>query len=189
MLALKGTSEGFYPRPLSPASDRVPGEVAARQRVIVSSAEGEAWAYAKATLVRQAAEAWVGLVTTVDRTDEERQAYVQRRSVNAWTLNVWSVVDARLDEAPSPDVLALYLALGWTQATTTWQWPATERWIALLGGEPPAHWLPRSQWHLCWLLHDPDDAGHRQALDDALREGLADDERPQIAEHLRSLFP
>ncbi|MCP4657867.1 MAG: hypothetical protein GY856_20865 [bacterium] len=86
-------------------------------------------------------------------------------------------------------VAVRYLALVWTQATTTWQWPATERWIALVGGKPPAPWLPRSQWHLCWLLHDPDDADHRRALDEALGEGLGDAERPQIAAHLRELFP
>ncbi|MCP4661862.1 MAG: hypothetical protein GY856_41190, partial [bacterium] len=69
------------------------------------------------------------------------------------------------------------------------QCPSTERWIALLGGKPPAHWLPRSQWHLCWLLHDPNDAGHRRALDETLGEGLADAELPRIAAHLRELFP
>ena len=82
---------------------------------------------------------------------------------------------------------ALYLTLGFSQAVTTWQWPATERWIALLG-EEPEHWLPRSQWHLCYLLHDPDDDAHRRALDAAVDEGLKDAEQPWVAEELRKLI-
>jgi len=40
---------------------------------------------------------------------------------------------------------------------------------------PPEHWLPRAQWHLCWLLHDPTDANnHQRPFNDALREGLTD---------------
>ncbi len=189
LLSQKNGSGRTNVRPLPPDSDHLAGVTATRQRAIGSGLDDDVSAYAKSISVRQMAEMWLALVTSIGRMKEERLAYVQRRSENAWLLNTWPAVDARLDETPSPDVLALYFALGWTQATTTWQWPATERWIALLGGAPPSHWLPRSQWHLCWLLHDPDDAGHRQALDDALREGLADDERPQIAAHLRSLFP
>ncbi|MCP4655217.1 MAG: NACHT domain-containing protein [bacterium] len=145
--------------------------------------------FTPARMSRQIAETWVGLATTVDRADEERAAYVHRRLVNVWLLNVWPEIDELLDQEPASDLLALYLALGWTQATTTWQWPATERWIAEVGGEAPEHWLPRSQWHLCWLLHDLEDEDHRYGLDEALRSGLEDEERPEIAVMLRELFP
>ena len=100
---------------------------------------------------------------------------------------MWPAVDRLLPEDPDPARLALYLTLGFSQAATTWQWPATERWIALLG-EEPEHWLPRSQWHLCYLLHDPDDDAHRRALDAAVDEGLKDAEQPWVAEELRKLI-
>lgn len=135
------------------------------------------------------AEAWVALMTTAASSSTERRVYLQRRVQNAWLLHVWPVLDDRLGDNPSPNRLALYLALGWTQATSTWQWPATDRWIALLKADPPTHWMPRAQWHLCWLLHDPDDPHHRQALDTALEEGLADPDRPGLAEALREIFP
>ncbi|HEX4953489.1 MAG TPA: metallophosphoesterase [Thermoanaerobaculia bacterium] len=137
---------------------------------------------------RLAAEAWLAQVTTVERPKRERTAYFHRRVQNAWLLQVWQAVDGSFKNPDDPDLLALYLALGWTQATTTWQWPATERWIQLLSGPPPANWLPRSQWHLCWLLHDNTNAQHRKALDDALAEGLASDQ-PYVAEALREIFP
>ena len=97
-------------------------------------------------------------------------------------------IDDRLPEAHTPDQLALYLGLGLTQATTTWQWPATKRWIALLGGEPPEHWLPRSQSHLCWRLYDPEDETHRRGLAENLDEGLRDEERPGVAVELLKLL-
>ncbi|MCP4657865.1 MAG: hypothetical protein GY856_20855 [bacterium] len=140
-------------------------------------------------LGRLSAEGWIALMTTAEGDEDQRKVYFQRRVLNAWLLQVWCGVGERLAEDPSANRLALYLSLGWTQATTTRQWPATDRWIALLAAEPPDHWLPRSQWHLCWLLHNPDDAGHRQALAEALREGLGDEERPGVAEALRTLFP
>jgi hypothetical protein len=52
---------------------------------------------------------------------------------------------------------------------------------------PPTHWLARSQWHLCWLVHDPEDARHREALLASLDEGESDEERPGIAAALREL--
>ncbi|MCP4664563.1 MAG: hypothetical protein GY856_54960 [bacterium] len=128
-------------------------------------------------------------MTTVDRTKEERLAYLHRRVQNAWLLQVWSAVDARFADTSSPDRQALYLTLGFTQATTTWQWPHSERWRKLLKGPPPAHWLPRSQWHLCWLLYEPEDEDHNRKFDEALAEGMGDVERPGVASALRELVP
>jgi hypothetical protein len=93
---------------------------------------------------------------------------------NLALLYLWPAVDARIPTEPSPEHLALYLQLGWTQSTTTHEWPATERWIALMKAGPPEHWLPRAQWHLCWLLHDPTDVNHQRPFNAALREGLTD---------------
>ncbi len=140
-------------------------------------------------LTRLVGDGWIALAASAEAPVDERRAYFHRRVLNAWLLQVWPGVDRHLEEQPDPDRLALYLALGWTQATTTRQWPATERWIALLAGTPPDDWLPRSQWHLCWLLHDPEDAGHRRALDEALCEGLGDEGRPGLAAELQKLFP
>ncbi len=148
--------------------------------------ENKTWA--TATAYRLAAEAWIALVTTIDQPRNERAGYAQHRAQNAWLLHVWPVVDERLGEEPNADALALYLGLGWTQVTTTWQWPSTERWIALLNAEPPEHWLPRSQWHLCWLLHDRENEDHREALDEALEEGLADEDRPGVAASLQAVL-
>ncbi|MCP4657661.1 MAG: hypothetical protein GY856_19820, partial [bacterium] len=144
---------------------------------------------------RFAAEAWIGLAATAGADRETRLAMVHYRVENARLLAVWPEwIDSSfpgLSRPPSdkPDRLALYLALGRSQATTTHAWPATPAWRRLLGGDPPVHWLPRSQWHLCWLLCDPDDADHLSGLDDALREGLEDVERPDVARELRRLFP
>lgn len=138
---------------------------------------------------RLAGEALIAMMTTVETSERMRLAYIHYRVQNAWLLQVWAGVDHAFPEAPHPNQSALYLTLGFIQATTTWQWPATERWIALLGGDPPDDWLPRSQWHLCWLLHDPEDAVHRRGLDEALDEWLGDAERPGVAEELRKLIP
>jgi predicted MPP superfamily phosphohydrolase len=135
-----------------------------------------------------AAEAWIGLVTMSKHSANERRVYIHRRVENAWLLQLWPAVDRRFTDPMSPDRSALYLTLGFMQATTTWQWPGTERWRQLLGGEPPEHWLPRSQWHLCWLLHDDADAVHRRGLDEALREGMRDAARPGVAVALRELI-
>lgn len=138
---------------------------------------------------RLAAEGWIALATTARRPDDERRAYFHRRVQNAWLLQVWPAVDRRFAESSSPDLEAVYYTLGFTQAVTTWQWPTTERWRTLLGGDPPSHWLPRSQWHLCWLLYDDDDEAHRRGLDEALDEGLKDEQRPGAAAALRKLLP
>lgn len=106
-----------------------------------------------------------------------------------WLLVHWSAIDTDLPADPTPGQLALYLALGWTQCTTTSRWPDSPRWRDLLGGQPPAHWLPRAHWHLCWLTFDPAAAAHRHALDLALDAGLADPELREVAVHLRSFIP
>jgi hypothetical protein len=82
--------------------------------------------------------------------------------------------------------LALYLALGWSQCTSTWRWPDSSRWRELLGGPPPLHWLPRVQWHLCWLTADPESVAHLTGLDEALEAGHADPELREVAVALRS---
>lgn len=162
---------------------------AARRLADISRQRPDLGRAAPTTIARLTAETWIALATTVGRPDKQRVAYANRRVRNAWIHHRWPDIDEHLPQDPSPDRLALYLALGWTQATTTWQWPATERWIAEVGGEAPEHWLSRSQWHLCCLLHDPEDEDHRRGLDEALRAGLGDEERPGIAALLRELFP
>ncbi|MCP4655797.1 MAG: hypothetical protein GY856_10300, partial [bacterium] len=144
---------------------------------------------------RYAAEAWIGLAATAEADRETRLAMVHWRVQNAWLLAAWpewidsTGLDHSRPPSDKPDRLALYLALGRSQATTTHAWPATPAWRRLLDADPPVHWLPRSQWHLCWLLCDPADADHLSGLDDALREGLEDVERPDVARELRRLFP
>ncbi|MEM6455481.1 MAG: metallophosphoesterase, partial [Acidobacteriota bacterium] len=126
---------------------------------------------------RIAGEAWYGLVTTHGLDELQRRVIIHHRVQNAWVLHVWPEIDEQTPKNLSPDVLALYLTLGWTQASTTWTWPATPRWIKTIEAGPPEHWLPRSQWHCCHLLHKKDDPEHRAALEAALREGLDDPER------------
>lgn len=174
---------------LEPSSGFVPPDLEARNLAMKSEHAGEQMAWLARMYARFAAESRTGSMFVSEATPSERQAYVHRRVQNAWLLHIWPMVDQNLGEDHAPDRLALYLALGWTQATTTWQWPATDRWIALLKADPPTHWMPRTQWHLCWLLHDPDDPHHRQALDTALEEGLADPDRPGLAEAMCELFP
>jgi len=82
--------------------------------------------------------------------------------------------------------LALYLALGWTQACSTWTFPGTGRWVEIIEAGPPEPWLPRSQWHLCWLVYK-EDAVHRAGLRAALDEGEGDEERPGVAAAIREL--
>ncbi len=165
------------------------------------STDGDAWMRARhpgeeSALIRDisigsarlVAEAWIATVTTLDASRADQLAYVHRRVQNAWLLQSWSLIDELWQDRADQDLTALYLALGFSQATTTWQWPATECWVNLTATDPPRHWLPRSQWHLCWLLHDPGDAGHRQAFVAALDEGRSDTERPGVAATLRELF-
>jgi len=167
-----------------PTASRPPDDLDAWSKTLDS---GSFVRQVEPALARLAVEAWIGLVTTVERSRNERLTYIRRRIQNAWLLHSWLAVDERFGKALSPEREALYLTLGLTQAVTTWQWPWTERWRGLLGGSPPAHWLPRSQWHLSWLLHDPDNDLYRRGLDKALEEGLGDAERLQVAEALQSL--
>lgn len=125
-------------------------------------------------IARRVGEAWIALATTARRSREEAESYFSYRLQNLSLLYFWPEIDKMLPAEPSPEKLALYLELGWTQATTTHDWPGTPRWIALLEGEPPAHWLPRTHWHLCWLLFQPDATSHQEGFNAALREGLAE---------------
>lgn len=94
----------------------------------------------------------------------------------------------RLEDPLPDDELALYLALGWTQCATTGSWPATDRWKALMDAGPPADWLARVHWHLCYLLHDRLDSVHRAGLCQALAAGAADGSRPGGAAAIRILL-
>jgi len=147
-------------------------------------------AAARATTSRRAAEAWIALATTARSSREVAVAYMTHRLQSVSLLYLWPAVDEALAPDPDPERLALYLQLGWTQSTTTHEWPATERWIALMKAGPPAHWLPRAQWHLCWLLAEPENETHQQAFNEALREGLADSDlgRHALAEELEAVI-
>ena len=116
----------------------------------------------------------LALATTAQRLRDEAASYFSYRLQNLSLLYLWPAIDEKLPAEQSPEKLALYLELGWTQSTTTHDWPGTPRWIALLEGEPPAHWLPRAHWHLCWLLYQPDAASHQEGFNAALRKGLAE---------------
>ncbi len=145
----------------------------------------EARRSASILLSRVAGEAWVALAATARESEEDRLRYLQARVLNARLHEIWPRFDRSLSEVNlSGPNLALYLALGWTQATTTYEWPGTERWKQRLGGSPPAHWLPRTQWHLCWLLYEPESTEHRAAFDAAIEEGRGDAELPGVAEAL-----
>jgi hypothetical protein len=67
---------------------------------------------------------------------------------------------------------------------------ARDRTLDLHHESRPAHWLPRAQWHLCWLLQDNQDAEHQRAFNEALREGLADTDigRHAVAETLEQVI-
>ena len=115
-----------------------------------------------------AAAATIGL----PEPDRARLALRREQSRELWAADwVARDLDGSL-RSGDPDSLALYLALGWTQAVFTWQWPPSERWSRLLSGGAPAHFWPRLHWHLCWLVHTPTDprrqAAVRQAIDDGL---------------------
>lgn len=133
---------------------------------------------------RLAGESWIALVSSVDAPEEDRVRYLQARTRNVEIWECFGEMDHRLPRKPSPGRLALYIALGWTQSTTTYRWPGISRWNELLGGPPPAHWLPRTQWDLCWMLHDPEDAKQRAAFDAAIEEGRHDPDFPGVADAL-----
>jgi hypothetical protein len=119
--------------------------------------------------------------------DPRLQAHASvRRQQHIWLLQNWAMIELMLLEEETPIDLALYLALGWMQCTSTAVWPATPRWRVLLAGTPPAHWWPRVQWLLVWLLHAPDNRERRTALDAALSEGAADATLGRLARDLRA---
>ena len=94
-----------------------------------------------------------------------------------WTQNFITVAPARL------------LALGWSQATVTYEWPDSEIWRGIFASPPPEQWLPRLYFELCYLTHDPNLREHYDAFFDALNRGLADPELSIVAEKLKELFP
>jgi predicted MPP superfamily phosphohydrolase len=125
-------------------------------------------------------EARASLLVTAEQSSEYRSAYLHYRTQNLWLLHLWPALDEKVT-LQTPAQLAHYLALGWTQATTTWEWPDTPRWIALLSGAPPEHWWPRVHWHACWLLYEPNSKERLAALRAALQEGKQDPALPNIA--------
>jgi 3',5'-cyclic AMP phosphodiesterase CpdA len=144
---------------------------------------------ARNLFVAMAGEAWVALATMAKSgSDDERLGYFSFRLQNRWLFGLWSAIDQRFPENPSPAHLALYFALGWAQSTTTWAWPDSERWRTLFAAGPGEHWLVRSQWHLCKLTDDPaskeDDAGLRAAL----RDGHGDESLPGYAARLSEVL-
>jgi len=135
-----------------------------------------------------AGEAIIALAATAKNSDRERLSYFCFRLQNCWLYEIWPALDDCLPTSPTPFHLALYYALAWTQFSTTWRWPETERWRALFGERPPAHWLPRAHWHLCWLSYDPGLTDHLQGLDEALEEGEADTALPGYAAAFREIL-
>jgi hypothetical protein len=160
-----------------------PGKADNRWSALAAAADPDATelATARELLTTVAAEYLIALTTTVRLGRNQRLLHLLLRSHNRWLLQVWPLIEEQLPAEPHPAQLALYLALGWTQQTTTWQWPGSERWLGLISGKPPAHWLPKLHWHLCWLTHDPEDADHLSGLRTALEEGLADTTYPGAA--------
>lgn len=135
-----------------------------------------------------AGEMFIALAATAERPTDDRLSYVLLRLQNRWSLEIWSTLDEQLPVPPSPWQLAVYFALGWTQFSTTWTWPQTERWSALFAAEAPEHWLPRAHWHLCWLTYDPKLRAHLEALDTALRDGETDTALPGYAAAFRKIL-
>ncbi|MGH8478422.1 MAG: hypothetical protein ACREXK_02315 [Gammaproteobacteria bacterium] len=115
----------------------------------------------------------------------EARPYCSFRLQNRWLCETWPALDDYLPTSPGPWQLAIYYALAWTQFTTTWTWPETERWRALFGERPPAHWLPRTH---CWLSYDPGLTDPLQGLDEALEEGEADTALPGYATQVREVL-
>lgn len=135
-----------------------------------------------------AAEAYAGLLIARPKLRREiRIGYANTRLQHRYVNGRWAALQTGVPGELTPHRLAIYLALGWTAATTTWQWPGTDDWIETMKHEPE-HWLPRSQWHLCWLTYDPDDVPHRQALEDALKDGDRDPELPGFAMKMREIL-
>ena len=119
---------------------------------------------------------------------DDCRSYFSFRLQNRWLCEIWPALDDSLPTPAGAWHLAIYYALAWTQFSTTWTWPETERWRALFGERPPAHWLPRAHWHLCWLSYDPGLTDHLQGLDEALEEGEADTALPEYAAQFREIL-
>jgi hypothetical protein len=118
----------------------------------------------------------------------EGRSYLSFRLKNRWLCEIWPALDDYMPKPPGPWQLAIYYALAWTQFSTTWTWPETEHWRALFDERPPAHWLPRAHWHLCWLSYNPELTDHLQGLDEALEEGEADTALPGYAAQFREVL-
>ena len=130
----------------------------------------------------------IALAAMAEGSFDEIRSYFSFRLQNRWLCEIWPALDDYLPTPPGPWQLAIYYALAWTQFSTTWRWPETERWRALFGERPPAHWLPRAHWHLCWLSYDPGLTDHLQGLDEALEEGEADTALPGYAAPFREVL-
>ena len=117
----------------------------------------------------------------------QRHAAVLRQQ-HVWLLQNWHVLERLADASDDPTTLALLLALGWVQCTSTSTWPGTPSWRVRFAGPAPTHWWPRVHWHLCWLLHAPDLAAHRVGLDAALAEGASDEALAPLAAGLRGVL-
>lgn len=134
-------------------------------------------------------EAWISYKISEGESKEIQAAFTHFRLSNLLTWQHWqkienSFVHETYTEAP---LLAAYLALGWSQANTTWRWPDSNLWRSILGGPPPDHWLPRSQWYFCWWLYQPESDEFRGAFYQALEEGMSDPEHPGLAAAIRAV--
>jgi hypothetical protein len=168
-------------RPAAPAQTWV---VLMRNRM----SDEEAFEVIQRVIAVLAGQAIIALGATVKNSDRERLSYFCFRLQNCWLYEIWPALDDCLPTPPSPFHLAIYYALAWTQFSTSWRWPETERWRALFDERPPAHWLPRAHWHLCWLSYDPGLTDHLQGLDEALEEGEADTALPGYAAQFREVL-
>jgi predicted MPP superfamily phosphohydrolase len=107
----------------------------------------------------QLGEIWVALISTHGIHQKARAAFCHLRLEHRLILERWVYVERDLpgDFERDPFTLSAYFALGWSQANTTLDWPETPLWRKLLGGDPPAHWLPRYFFALCWNIGEPED--------------------------------
>jgi len=150
---------------------------------------------AEPLLALLATDCWIAVVTTLPETEEKCARYLIHRLQSRWSLLVWEGIDKLVATADpmvataDPSSLALYLALGWSQATVTYEWPDSEIWRGIFASPPPEHWLPRLYFELCYLTHDPNLREHYDAFFDALNRGFEDPELSIVAEKLKELFP
>ncbi|MEM6456766.1 MAG: metallophosphoesterase, partial [Acidobacteriota bacterium] len=108
----------------SPASACLEPDLRARDLFCKTTDYAQATVASETLLERAIGEAWYGVVATDGLDEHQRRVTIHRRVQNAWLLHVWPVIDEQAPRNLSPDLLALYLTLGWTQASTTWTWPA-----------------------------------------------------------------